>query len=181
MLYVVGFKIKMRRTCMLFTYNISTMLPQIKCAIQDDSPKPYSKIAFRMNFDGCSKGNPGLCGAGAVIYHDNDELWSGSFFVGVNATNNRAEYAGLILGMQQALAMNIKELHVQGDSQLVINQMTGKYKCNSLSLIELYDAAKALEKSFVKIHYEHILRNFNKRADELSNIAVKDYKPDGAA
>ena len=45
------------------------------------------------------------------------------------------------------------------------------------NLLDLYDTAKALEKSFVKVHYEHILRNFNKRADELSNIAVKDYTP----
>ena len=157
------------------------MLPHIKYAIQAEPSKLYSLIAFRMNFDGCSKGNPGLCGAGAAIYHENDEVWGGSLFVGVNATNNRAEYSGLILGLRKALEMNIKELHVQGDSQLVINQMTGKYKCNSLNLLDLYDTAKVLEKGFVKVHYEHILRNFNKRADELSNIAVKDYKPNGAA
>jgi ribonuclease HI len=77
--------------------------------------------------------------------------------------------------------MNIKEIHVQGDSQLVINQMTGKYKCNSPNLLDLYDTARALEKGFVKVHYEHILRNFNKRADELSNIAVKDYTPNRPA
>ena len=157
------------------------MLPHIKCAIQDDHPKLYSKIAFRMNFDGCSKGNPGLCGAGAAIYHDNDEIWGGTLFVGVNATNNRAEYSGLILGLQKALEMNIKELHVQGDSQLVINQMTGKYKYNSPNLLDLYDTAKTLEKRFIKVHYEHILRNFNKRADELSNIAVKDCNLNGNA
>lgn len=158
-----------------------TMLPRIKYAIQAEPSKLSSVIAFRMNFDGCSKGNPGLCGAGAAIYHENDEIWGGSLFVGVNATNNRAEYSGLILGLRKALEMNIKELHVQGDSQLVINQMTGKYQCNSLNLLDLYDTAKALEKGFAKVHYEHILRNFNKRADELSNIAVKDYKPNSAA
>ena len=115
------------------------------------------------------------------IYHDNDEIWGGSLFVGVNATNNRAEYSGLILGLQKALEMNIKEIHVQGDSLLVVNQMTGKYKCNSPNLLDLHDTAKALEKGFVKVHYEHILRNFNKRADELSNIAVKDYTPNRPA
>ncbi len=59
--------------------------------------------------------------------------------------------------------------------QLVINQMTGKYKCNSDNIIELYKKAKELEKEFEKIYYVHILRNFNIRADELSNKAVKDY------
>lgn len=157
------------------------MLPHINPSILADTPKLYSKIAFRMNFDGCSKGNPGICGAGAAIYHENDEIWGGTLFVGINETNNRAEYSGLILGLQKALEMNIKEIHVQGDSQLVINQMTGKYKCNSPNLLDLYDTAKALEKGFVKVHYEHILRNFNKRADELSNIAVKDYTPNRPA
>lgn len=132
---------------------------------------------YRMNFDGCSKGNPGLCGAGAVIYHNDNEIWTQSFFVGENATNNRAEYAGLILGLQQAVEYGIKSLHVQGDSQLVINQMKGLYKCSSPNLIELYERAKELESKFEKVYYEHVLRNLNKRADELSNIAIMDYKP----
>jgi ribonuclease HI len=137
-----------------------------------------SNFEYRMNFDGCSKGNPGLCGAGAVIYYKNDEIWSESFFVGENATNNRAEYAGLILGLQQAIELKIKCLHVQGDSQLVINQMKGVYQCNSPNLLALYQRAKDLESIFEKIHYEHILRHLNKRADHLSNIAlIKDHKP----
>jgi len=132
---------------------------------------------YRMNFDGCSKGNPGLCGAGAVIYHNDNEIWSRSFFVGENATNNRAEYAGLILGLQQAAEYGIKSLHVQGDSQLVINQMNGLYQCSSPNLIELYQRAKELETNFEKVYYEHILRHLNKRADHLSNVAIMDYKP----
>ena len=132
---------------------------------------------YRMNFDGCSKGNPGLCGAGAVIYHNDNEIWSRSFFVGENATNNRAEYAGLILGLQQAAEYGIKNLHVQGDSQLVINQMNGLYQCSSPNLIELYQRAKELETNFEKVYYEHILRHLNKRADYLSNVAIMDYKP----
>jgi len=139
----------------------------------------YSEVTFeyRMNFDGCSKGNPGLCGAGAVIYHNETEIWSHSFFVGENATNNRAEYAGLILGLQQAAEYGIKNLHVQGDSQLVINQMKGIYQCASPNLVSLYERAKELENNFEKIKYEHVLRHLNKRADYLSNVAIMDYKP----
>jgi len=136
-----------------------------------------ASFSYRMNFDGCSKGNPGLCGAGAVIYHNDAEIWSQSFFVGMNATNNRAEYSGLILGLQQAAELKIKCLHVQGDSQLVINHMKGIYQCNSPNLIELYERAKELEGKFEKVHYEHILRHLNKRADHLSNIAIMDYNP----
>lgn len=155
------------------------MLPIIKNI--SSSPKLHlnsSSILFeyKMNFDGCSKGNPGLCGAGAVLYHNDTEIWSQSFFVGENATNNRAEYAGLILGLQQAAEYGIKSLHVQGDSQLVINQMKGLYQCNSPNLIQLYQRAKELETNFEKVYYEHILRHLNKRADYLSNVAIMNYK-----
>lgn len=157
---------------------IRTMLPKIIKSTSRILPNVIeidNTIDYKMNFDGCSKGNPGLCGAGAVIYYKNDEIWSESFFVGENATNNRAEYAGLILGLQQAASLNIKNLLVQGDSQLVINQMKGIYQCNSPNLITLYQRAKELEYKFEKIHYEHILRHLNKRADHLSNVAIMNY------
>lgn len=131
---------------------------------------------FKLQFDGCSKSNPGLAGAGAVIYNvKNDEIWNGSEFVGTNVTNNNAEYMGLIIGLKQAKEMKIKQLIVEGDSMLVIKQMNGEYKVKSLHLIELYNEAKLLEKVFDSIHYKHIYRNNNKRADELSNIAVDNY------
>ena len=156
------------------------MLPKIDTYFKksDDakiSLKIYPEFDYKMNFDGGSRGNPGLSGAGAVIYHFDKEIWSESFFVGVNSTNNHAEYAGLILGLQQAKAFNIKHLKVEGDSLLVINQMKGSYKCRSENLIELYDKAKELEKCFENIHYCHVLRNKNKRADELSNLAIDNY------
>jgi len=149
------------------------MLPKINMPFKNEKAKVYPESNFIMNFDGCSKGNPGLSGAGAVIYSLNDEIWSGSLFLGKNATNNQAEYTGLIFGLQQALDMNIKTLTVKGDSQLVINQMLGKYKCNSENIIELHKTAKELEKNFEKIYFVHVLRNNNKRADELSNDAVR--------
>ena len=154
------------------------MLPKINIHLKNTDTKFYPESNFIMNFDGCSKGNPGLAGVGAVIYCLNDEIWSGSLFLGKNATNNQSEYTGLIFGLQQAIDMKIKTLMVKGDSQLVINQMTGKYKCNSENIIELYKKAKELEKKFENIYYIHVLRDFNRRADELSNEAIKDYLKD---
>ena len=151
------------------------MLPKIKHSITIPAVKIYPECEFRMNFDGCSKGNPGYGGAGAVIYHDNDEIWSETFFVGTYATNNHSEYAGLILGLQKAAEMKIETLLVQGDSELIINQMTCKYKCNSINLVALYERAKYLESQFKAVYFQHIPRNLNKRADELSNIAIKKY------
>lgn len=142
--------------------------------------KIYPEFDYKMCFDGCSKNNPGLSGAGAVIYHHGEEYWSGYFFVGELFTNNHAEYAGLIMGLQQAKEYEIKQLYVQGDSLLVINQMKGLYKCKSPNLIELYEKAKELEKYFDKIEYNHVLREHNKRADHLSNIAIEKYLLDTA-
>ena len=151
------------------------MLPKIKIPLKNQETKIFPESNFIMNFDGCSKGNPGLAGVGAVIYSLDDEIWSGSLFLGKNATNNQSEYTGLIFGLQQAIDMKIKTLMVKGDSQLVINQMTGKYKCNSENIIELYKKAKELEKKFENIYFVHVLRHLNKRADQLSNDAIKDY------
>lgn len=144
------------------------------------SIKIFPEFDHKMNFDGCSKGNPGLAGAGAVIYHFDKECWAESFFVGENFTNNHAEYAGLILGLQQAKALGIKNLKVEGDSLLVINHMKGVYKCKSINLIELYEKARELESHFERIEYVHVFRNQNKRADELSNIAVEQYLEENA-
>lgn len=120
-------------------------------------------------FDGCCKGNPGPGGAGAVLYKDGIEIWSESTFVGKTVTNNIAEYNGLIIGLKQALQLGVKYLTVNGDSLLVIKQMTGVYKVSSDNLIQLYKTAKQLEKSFNGISYIHIYRKDNKRADNLSN------------
>jgi ribonuclease HI len=127
---------------------------------------------FSLYFDGCSKGNPGPAGAGAVIYYDNHEIWSDSIFVGNKETNNIAEYSGLILGLNKAIQLDIKNLLVFGDSQLVINQMNGVYKVKSENMKPLYNTALEKSKFFSNINFEHVYRNDNKRADELSNIGL---------
>lgn len=124
---------------------------------------------YVMNFDGCSKGNPGPAGAGAVIYQNGIEIWGACEFVGKKETNNVAEYAGLILGMKEAVHRNIRKIAIKGDSQLVIKQMRGEYKVKSENLLHSFTQAKKLEKDFEVIMYDHVYRTENKRADELSN------------
>ena len=131
---------------------------------------------YIMRFDGCSKGNPGPAGAGAVIYKNNVEIWSGIDFVGTRTTNNVAEYHGLLLGLKNAISLGITSLKVQGDSLLVINQMKGEYKVNISHLTKLYEEAKNYEKQFQSINYHHIYRTLNTRADELSNQALEKIK-----
>jgi ribonuclease HI len=124
-----------------------------------------------MFFDGCSKGNPGRAGAGAVLYDaSGNEVFAESVFAGHSTTNNEAEYTGLILGLNAALKQGITELQVRGDSQLVIRQMQGKYKVNSPKLAPLHKCAVTLAAKFAKIEYEHVYRDKNQRADALSNV-----------
>jgi ribonuclease HI len=90
---------------------------------------------YTLYFDGCSKGNPGPSGAGAVIYDVlMKEIWSVAHFVGSNNTNNEAEYTGLLVGLRRAVEMGMTDLLVCGDSQLIIRQMKGEYKVKSASL-----------------------------------------------
>ena len=123
-------------------------------------------------FDGCSKGNPGPSGAGAVLCKNKKEILTISTFVGNFETNNSAEYMGLIEGLKEAQKLNIKTLIVKGDSQLVIRQMLGLYKVNSERLKPLFFKAKELENNFKTVKYQHIPRSKNQTADALANSAL---------
>ena len=127
---------------------------------------------YILRFDGCSKGNPGLAGAGAVLYENEKEIWTGNAFVGKKETNNVAEYNGLIIGFREAILKCIMSLHIEGVSLLVIKQMRGEYKVNSEKLRELYEICKNFEKQFMSVTYTHILRNKNTVADKLANEAL---------
>lgn len=147
-------------------------LPIIKSIIEE--PKIYPSTEFVLYFDGCSKGNPGPAGIGAVIYKKNVEYWSDCKYIGNKKTNNEAEYRALILGLEAAIMYKIKHLSVCGDSLLVINQLNKVYKVKHPNLYELYEKVNLLIREFNYIDFNHVYRKNNKRADELSNIAL-DY------
>ena len=124
---------------------------------------------YALFFDGCCKGNPGKGGAGFAIFKNQIEIYAESSFVGSNTTNNVSEYTALMLGLKKAVDLNITSLVVKGDSMLAIKQMRGEFKVSSPSLISLFTASKELEKQIGRVQYEHIYREFNKRADQLAN------------
>jgi len=130
------------------------------------------KNVYTLFFDGCSKGNPGKSGAGAVLYNNETEIWNKAHFVGDKQTNNYAEYMGLIIGLEEAAKQNISSLQVKGDSLLVIRQMKGEYKVNSQNILELYKKSISLAKKIKHIEFMHVYRKDNKRADALSNDAL---------
>jgi ribonuclease HI len=133
-------------------------------------------VVHTLFFDGCSKGNPGKAGAGAVLFKNQEEIWSKAHFVGMKETNNSAEYMGLIIGLEEAVKQRLSPLLVKGDSLLVIKQMQGVYKVNAPHLIPLHQRASALVKQLgSSVEFQHVYRALNKRADALSNEALMGY------
>ena len=127
---------------------------------------------YLLRFDGASKGNPGKAGSGAVLYDSiGNEVFTISRNLGIQ-TNNYAEYFGLLIGLQEASKRKIKYIHVEGDSQLIINQLTGKYRIKNEKLKILYLALQPIISGFTDIKFKHIYRNKNSRADELANKAI---------
>ena len=139
-------------------------------------PVPCPSFEYVLNFDGCSKGNPGPAGIGAVISKSGSEEWCGCQFIG-KKTNNQSEYSALILGLKEALSRDIKQLQVYGDSLLVINQVTGQFKVKNVQLQDLYKESMDLIAKFDYIEFNHVYRQFNKRADQLSNLALEVCDP----
>lgn len=152
----------------------TTNSPTNKESVKEEEmyAKIYPKCEYVLHFDGCSKGNPGPSGIGAVISKLDIEEWCGWQYIG-KKTNNQSEYSALILGLNEAISRNIKELQVYGDSLLVINQVTGKFKVNNVLLQELHKEVIKLSKNFDYIAFNHVYRDKNKRADELSNLGLE--------
>lgn len=126
-----------------------------------------------MKFDGGSRGNPGPAGAGAVLYNEGGcEVSSVSAFLNGSATNNQAEYTGLVIGLEEALELGCTKLAVYGDSMLVVKQLNDEWKCKSDNIKPLLGHARKLKSSFRTFSIEHVYRKDNSRADELANIAM---------
>eukprot|EP00978_Attheya_sp_CCMP212_P026425 scaffold86901_cov53-Attheya_sp.AAC.1 len=135
-----------------------------------------SDKTYTLYFDGGSRGNPDIAGAGMTIYDEplGTEVWSGHQYLGDYKTNNEAEYAALSTGLLCAKALGIQRIHVKGDSQLVIKQIRGDYRVNSPNLQPYHDSVMAtIRDSFSLFLYpSHIPRDKNKRADALANKAM---------
>eukprot|EP00588_Corethron_pennatum_P007221 CAMPEP_0194298688 /NCGR_PEP_ID=MMETSP0169-20130528/60304_1 /TAXON_ID=218684 /ORGANISM="Corethron pennatum, Strain L29A3" /LENGTH=302 /DNA_ID=CAMNT_0039048699 /DNA_START=77 /DNA_END=985 /DNA_ORIENTATION=+ len=125
-----------------------------------------------LEFDGSAKPNPGNGGSGYVLYNGRGRVLESTSIeiLECGVTNNQAEYAALVWGMECAIRYNIKSLLAKGDSELVIDQMNGYKNVNSERMKPLYTQAKYLEQtSFTKVRYEHIYRSENEDADDKAN------------
>ena len=88
------------------------------------------------------------------------------------ATNNVAEYSGLVAGMEKAAELGVRELEVVSDSELLVKQMRGEYRVKNEALRALWEDANDLERRFAKVRYTAVRRAHNELADRLVNEAL---------
>ncbi|NUR56772.1 MAG: ribonuclease HI family protein [Acidobacteria bacterium] len=124
--------------------------------------------------DGGARGNPGPAGYGVRIEDAAgtllDELHGG---LGI-ATNNIAEYNGLLAALRYAAAHGHRAVRIKADSELLVKQMRGEYRVKNEGLKPLFLQAIALIRQIGDVSFEHVRREFNKEADRLSNLGMDE-------
>lgn len=134
---------------------------------------PGAPVRVLVEADGGSRGNPGLAGYGAVVFAPDHETVLGEACEAIgHATNNVAEYRGLIAGLAEAARLGATEVSVSMDSKLVVEQMSGRWKVKHPDLITLYQQAVTAAMQFESVSYRWIPRERNKHADRLANEAM---------
>jgi len=124
--------------------------------------------------DGGARGNPGPAGYGVRIQSPDgtvlDELHGP---LGI-ATNNVAEYNGLLAALRWAVENNVSRVQIRADSELLVKQMRGEYKVKNPGLQPLYVRARLLVAELDDVRFEHVRREFNAEADRLSNLGMDE-------
>lgn len=127
-----------------------------------------------INIDGGARGNPGPAGYGAFVTDENGnvlaELHGG---LGI-ATNNVAEYNGLLAALQWAIDHGHRDVRIKADSELLVKQMRGEYKVKHPGLQPLAARARLLAAKLDSVTFEHVRREQNKEADRLSNVGMDE-------
>ena len=132
-----------------------------------------------INCDGAARGNPGPAGAGAVVV-DEDGVVLAEVAEGLGeTTNNVAEYTAVIRGLEEATRLGAHEVLLRSDSQLLINQLTGRYRVKAPHLQPLHRRVRALMQGFAKVDLEHVPRERNVAADQLANLGVDRWLAEG--
>jgi ribonuclease H / adenosylcobalamin/alpha-ribazole phosphatase len=124
--------------------------------------------------DGASRGNPGHAAAGVVVEADDGTvLATGKHYLGV-MTNNQAEYRALILGLKAVARYMPAAVRVYMDSELIVSQMTGRYRVKNEQLLPLYAEARSLATRLGQVTFTHVPRGNNALADRLANEALNE-------
>ena len=130
---------------------------------------------FLLQFDACNRDSLGIGSIGYVIYYDSNILLKKYKILNNALNSNYAEYKALLEGLKNAIILNIKDLYVEGDAKIVIEQINNNCNVNSDVIKPLYNEVLNLLKHFDSIHFNHIYRKHNIYADSLANQAIIDY------
>lgn len=141
---------------------------------------PKNSLSVVINIDGASSGNPGPSGIGVVMRDASDGqiICELSEFHG-EMTNNAAEYMALIRALEYGLIMKADRLTIRSDSQLLVRQMTGRYKVKSPNIRPLQNWAADLVRVFDRVDFEEVRRENNKEADRLAGQSLKGRRISG--
>jgi len=145
--------------------------------VQGDDPERLAGLLrdhggrAHVYFDGASRGNPGPAAVGWVLLTGEGIVSEGGERVG-RATNNRAEYEGLIKALEVAADYGFEEVRIRSDSELVVKQLRGEWDTNDPGLRKRRVRARELLTQFDSWSIEHVPRELNERADELANEAL---------
>jgi ribonuclease HI len=125
------------------------------------------------HIDGGARGNPGPAGYGVRIERADGTIVELKESLGV-ATNNVAEYRGLLAALAWAARHGVDRLLVRSDSLLLVKQMRGEYRVKHPGLQPLWEEARGLARQIGDVRFEHVRRELNKDADQLANEAMDD-------
>lgn len=126
------------------------------------------QLPFLVHFDGACSPNPGAMGLGYTIHSPEGVLIEQGSQLAGHGTNNVAEYKALIAAIECALRLNIRHVHVFGDSMLVVKAVSGQWRCRHPNMRPLYLEAMDLSQRFDSFQISHIPRDQNGKADALS-------------
>lgn len=125
-----------------------------------------------VHVDGGSRGNPGPAAAAAALASPSGELLDEVSELIGTATNNVAEYRGVLLGLARAKELGATQVELVNDSELVARQLSGAYKVKHPSMIPLFQQARAALAGFEQWSIRTVRREENARADALVNEAL---------
>ena len=131
-----------------------------------------SAAPWRLYADGAARGNPGPAAAGFVLDDAAGHQTAAQGIALGKATNNVAEYRALLAGLARALELGVTAIDVRMDSELVVRQMTGKYRVKNEGLKPLFAEAQGLARCFAHFTIRHVPREQNARADREANRAL---------
>lgn len=131
--------------------------------------------------DGASRGNPGAASTGFVIKDTTEKtVYSGGSYLGTT-TNNVAEYTAIIEAFKKAYSISLDpkrtKINFYMDSNLAVQQLTGKFKVKNPNLQLLFRQVKDLEIKFGYVSYRHVRREQNQEADSQANLVLDNLTP----